>query len=116
MPFDASASLLIPFENCRPIAFKKNSNNVYDKELSDNPYPTWQKLEEMVEKGKLKNIGVSKYGCSRRMLFVSNIETAVVSIFEGTLRFQLVYPTVLIFWFGKIEQPDRQPAQNPTSR
>jgi len=33
----------------------------YDKELTNDPYPTWQKLEEMVEKGKVKNIGISKY-------------------------------------------------------
>lgn len=49
---------------CRPIAFKKekgpNGENIYDKELSEDPYPTWQKLEEMVEKGKVKNIGISK--------------------------------------------------------
>ncbi|KAK7023087.1 Aldo-keto reductase [Favolaschia claudopus] len=32
----------------------------YDKELTENPYPTWQKLEEMVAKGKIRNIGVSK--------------------------------------------------------
>ena len=48
----------------RPIAFKKekgpNGENVYDKELSDDPYPTWQKLEELVEKGKIRNIGISK--------------------------------------------------------
>ena len=43
----------------RPIAFKKNAN-VYDEELSEDPYPTWQKLEEMVDKGKVKNIGISK--------------------------------------------------------
>jgi len=45
----------------RPVAFK-NANNPpeVDIKLSDNPYPTWQKLEEMVEKGKVRNIGISK--------------------------------------------------------
>ncbi|KAI0080695.1 hypothetical protein K474DRAFT_1682434 [Panus rudis PR-1116 ss-1] len=43
-----------------PIAFKKGSNNVLDKELTANPYPTWQKLEELVDKGKIRNIGISK--------------------------------------------------------
>ncbi|KAI0629805.1 NADP-dependent oxidoreductase domain-containing protein [Trametes polyzona] len=43
-----------------PIAFKKGSDNVVDEELTANPYPTWQKLEELVDKGKVRNIGVSK--------------------------------------------------------
>ncbi|KAJ7268076.1 NADP-dependent oxidoreductase domain-containing protein [Mycena rebaudengoi] len=41
-----------------PLARK--NGQPYDKELTHNPYPTWQKLEEMVEKGKVRNIGVSK--------------------------------------------------------
>ena len=46
---------------CRPVAFKtQNGHPEVDIELSDNPYPTWQKLEEMVEKGKVRNIGISK--------------------------------------------------------
>jgi diketogulonate reductase-like aldo/keto reductase len=45
----------------RPVAFKNaNTPPEIDIELSDNPYPTWQKLEEMVEKGKVRNIGISK--------------------------------------------------------
>ena len=44
----------------RPIAFKKGSNNVLDKELTADPYPTWKKLEELVDKGKIRNIGSSK--------------------------------------------------------
>jgi diketogulonate reductase-like aldo/keto reductase len=44
----------------RPIAFKKGTEE-YDRDLSENPYPTWQKLEEMVEKGKIRNLGLSKY-------------------------------------------------------
>lgn len=45
----------------RPIAFKKGTDNVLDEELTANPYPTWKKLEELVDKGKVRNIGVSKY-------------------------------------------------------
>jgi diketogulonate reductase-like aldo/keto reductase len=41
----------------RPIAF---NGTVYDKGLSEDPYPTWKKLEELVLKGKIRNIGVSK--------------------------------------------------------
>jgi len=44
----------------RPVAFKRGTNNEIDYDLTENPYPTWQKLEEMVEKGKVRNIGISK--------------------------------------------------------
>ena len=44
----------------RPVAFKAGTNNEIDYDLTENPYPTWQKLEEMVEKGKVRNIGISK--------------------------------------------------------
>ena len=47
----------------RPVAFKKELKDgkiVVDEELTANPYPTWQKLEELVDKGKIRNIGVSK--------------------------------------------------------
>jgi diketogulonate reductase-like aldo/keto reductase len=33
---------------------------VIDEALTANPYPTWKKLEELVDKGKIRNIGVSK--------------------------------------------------------
>jgi len=48
-----------------PIAFKKGSNNVLDEELTANPYPTWQKLEELVDKGKIRNIGISNFNIAR---------------------------------------------------
>ena len=49
----------------RPIAFEKEPYEkerkiVVDEALTDNPYPTWKKLEELVDKGKIRNIGVSK--------------------------------------------------------
>jgi hypothetical protein len=48
----------------RPVAFKKEESDggklVIDMDLTENPYPTWKKLEEMVDKGKVRNIGVSK--------------------------------------------------------
>lgn len=46
---------------CRPIAFERNSIHTLDEGLTANPYPTWQRLEELVEKGKIRNIGISKY-------------------------------------------------------
>ncbi|KAG8214832.1 NADP-dependent oxidoreductase domain-containing protein [Butyriboletus roseoflavus] len=43
-----------------PIAFKKDGNNILEEDLTADPYPTWQKLEELVDKGKVRNIGISK--------------------------------------------------------
>lgn len=43
-----------------PLALNKDGS-VYDKELTENPYPTWKALEELVDKGKVRNIGLSKY-------------------------------------------------------
>ena len=49
----------------RPIAFNRQQSDkeqriVVDEALTANPYPTWKKLEELVDKGKIRNIGVSK--------------------------------------------------------
>ncbi|KAG5654321.1 hypothetical protein H0H81_004740 [Sphagnurus paluster] len=41
-----------------PVA--QNQDGTINKELTEDPYPTWQKLEELVAKGKIRNIGVSK--------------------------------------------------------
>ena len=59
----ATRADVIPYWHCttRPIAFKKGTNNEVDEALTADPYPTWQKLEELVDKGKVRNIGVSKY-------------------------------------------------------
>ena len=43
----------------RPIALKKGTFEL-DEALTADPYPTWKKLEEMVDKGKVRNIGISK--------------------------------------------------------
>lgn len=50
----------LPIEWLRPVAFKKGTSDV-DEKLTMDIYPTWKKLEEMVDKGKVRNIGVSKY-------------------------------------------------------
>ena len=46
-----------------PIAFSRNStleNVIIDWELTDDPYPTWKAMEELLITGKVRNIGVSK--------------------------------------------------------
>ncbi|KAF8752144.1 reductase [Rhizoctonia solani] len=59
-----------------PVAFKEpgpNGEIRVDHELTENPLPTWKKLEELVAKGKIRNIGVSKYALE----FYPNINTAI---------------------------------------
>ena len=42
-----------------PVAMTKDRKVIND--LTENPFPTWQAMERLVEKGKARNIGVSKY-------------------------------------------------------
>ena len=64
--------IFLPVPHCeltitrRPVAILKepyltSGRFVVDKPLSNDMFPTWKKLEELVDKGKIKNIGVSKY-------------------------------------------------------
>ncbi|TRM65675.1 NADP-dependent oxidoreductase domain-containing protein [Schizophyllum amplum] len=54
-----------------PIAFNRDGS-VYNKELTDDPFPTWQKMEEMVAKGKVRNIGVSNFNIWRLSKLLSH--------------------------------------------
>ncbi|KZT11775.1 Aldo/keto reductase [Laetiporus sulphureus 93-53] len=54
-----------------PIAFKKGTTTL-DRELTANPYPTWKKLEELVDKGKVRNIGVSNFNIPRLKNLTAN--------------------------------------------
>ncbi|KAF5338184.1 hypothetical protein D9758_014710 [Tetrapyrgos nigripes] len=54
-----------------PLALKKDGKP-YDKVLTDYPYPTWQKLEEMVQKGKVRNIGVSNFNIRKIQNLTAN--------------------------------------------
>ncbi|KAG2118392.1 NADP-dependent oxidoreductase domain-containing protein [Suillus clintonianus] len=55
-----------------PIAFKKEGNNIMDEDLTADPYPTWQKLEELVDKGKIRNIGISNFNIRRIQNLTAN--------------------------------------------
>ncbi|KAF8194217.1 NADP-dependent oxidoreductase domain-containing protein [Pholiota molesta] len=56
-----------------PVAFKNNGKEIdVDFELTENPYPTWKKLEEMVEKGKVRNIGISNFNIRRIQNLTAN--------------------------------------------
>ena len=43
-----------------PVAMDKETGSL-DEYLTEHPYKTWKVLEELVKKGKIRNIGVSKY-------------------------------------------------------
>ena len=79
----------------RPIAFKKDGQNIYDADLSDNPYPTWKKLEEMVDKGKVRNIGISKCVDPVPKCYVTNYSLPVASTSRGIIHYD-EYSTKLI--------------------
>ncbi|KAJ3752537.1 NADP-dependent oxidoreductase domain-containing protein [Lentinula raphanica] len=77
-----------------PLAVPKDEKPAnYNKTLTANPYPTWQKLEEMVEKGKVRNIGVSNFNIRRLQNLTAN-----------PLKVQPAVNQVEIsFWFPQVE-------------
>jgi len=50
-----------------PVAHKRgiHGGSTTDQELSEDPYPTWQAMERLVESGKAKNIGVCNFNIRR---------------------------------------------------
>ncbi|TFK40509.1 NADP-dependent oxidoreductase domain-containing protein [Crucibulum laeve] len=71
-----------------PVAFKKGGKaNEVDHELTENPYPTWQKLEELVEKGKIRNIGISNFNIRR----VQNLTANPLKIKPAVNQVELSY-------------------------
>ncbi|KIY52439.1 Aldo/keto reductase [Fistulina hepatica ATCC 64428] len=70
-----------------PVAFKKDGTP-YDEELTAEPFPTWQKLEEMVEKGKVRNIGISNFNARRIEALLSHPD---LKIKPAVLQVELSY-------------------------
>ncbi|KAF8964257.1 NADP-dependent oxidoreductase domain-containing protein [Flammula alnicola] len=68
-----------------PVAFGKDGK--LDVELTENPYPTWKKLEEMVEKGKVRNIGVANFNIRR----LENLLSYPLKIKPSVIQFELSY-------------------------
>ncbi|KAH9948259.1 NADP-dependent oxidoreductase domain-containing protein [Amylocystis lapponica] len=77
-----------------PVAFKKGTTTV-DKELTANPYPTWQKLEEMVEKGKIRNIGLSNFNIPRIQNLTANPLKIQPAVNQVELNFWNPQPDLL---------------------
>ncbi|EJC98432.1 Aldo/keto reductase [Fomitiporia mediterranea MF3/22] len=91
-----------------PIAFKKGTGpdgkSVYDPELSENPYPTWQKLEEMVEKGKVRNIGISNFNIRRIQNLTANPLKVKPAVLQVELSFWNPQPE-LVKWTKENDLP-----------
>jgi len=75
-----------------PVAFNKTTNKV-DEALTANPYPTWKKLEELVDKGKIRNIGISNFNIAR-----------IKNITANPLKYQPAVNQVELNYFNP--QPD----------
>lgn len=75
-----------------PLALNRDGS-LYNKELTDNPYPTWQKLEHMVEKGKVRNIGISNFNQRR----IQNLTANPLKIKPAVLQVEINY------WFPQSE-------------
>jgi len=71
-----------------PVAKDKDTDKI-NWELTNNPYPTWKKLEEMVDKGKVRNIGVSNFNIRRLTNLTSN-----------ALKYQPAINQVELNWFN----------------
>ncbi|KAJ7119850.1 NADP-dependent oxidoreductase domain-containing protein [Mycena epipterygia] len=67
--------------------FARKDGQPYDKDLTENPYPTWKKLEEMVKKGKIRNIGVSNFNIRR----LENLTTNPLKIQPAVNQVELSY-------------------------
>ncbi|KAJ3476940.1 hypothetical protein NLI96_g10808 [Meripilus lineatus] len=78
-----------------PVAFKKDSDNVLDEELTANPYQTWKKLEEMVDKGKVRNIGISNFNIARVKNLTANPLKYKPAINQVELNFWNPQPELL---------------------
>ncbi|KAL0577113.1 hypothetical protein V5O48_004866 [Marasmius crinis-equi] len=78
-----------------PVAM--NDDGSYDKDLTEDPYPTWQKLEELVDKGKLRNIGVSNFNERRIKNLTANPLKYKPAVNQVELSFWLPQPE-LVQW------------------
>ncbi|KAJ8081148.1 hypothetical protein PM082_017991 [Marasmius tenuissimus] len=78
-----------------PVAM--NQDGSCDKDLTENPYPTWQKLEELVDKGKVRNIGVSNFNERRIKNLTANPLKYKPAINQVELNYWLPQPE-LVQW------------------
>jgi len=77
-----------------PVAFKKGTT-IVDDDLTKNPLPTWQKLEEMVAKGKVRNIGISNFNIPRIKNLTANALKIQPAVNQVELNFLNPQPELL---------------------
>jgi len=82
-----------------PVAFAKeqcpNGEVILDKDLTENPLPTWLKMEEMVKKGKVRNIGVSNFNIRRYKNLTESAITIKPAVNQVELSFWNPQPELL---------------------
>ncbi|KAK0460029.1 NADP-dependent oxidoreductase domain-containing protein [Desarmillaria tabescens] len=78
----------------RPLALNKDGS-VYNQELTDDPYPTWKKLEELVDKGKIRNIGVSNFNIRRIQNLTANPLKYPPAVNQVEINFWFPQPELL---------------------
>ncbi|KAF8627391.1 hypothetical protein AX17_006206 [Amanita inopinata Kibby_2008] len=76
-----------------PVAINKNQD--VDWDLTENPYPTWQKLEELVERGKIRNIGVSNFNVRRLKNLTGNPLKIKPAVNQVEVNFWFPQPDLL---------------------
>ncbi|KAI0917638.1 hypothetical protein AcW1_007203 [Taiwanofungus camphoratus] len=77
-----------------PIAFRKGTT-VLDEGLTADPYPTWQALEEVVAKGKVRNIGISNFNIKRIQNLTANPLRVQPAVNQVELNFWNPQPELL---------------------
>ncbi|SJL07117.1 related to aldo/keto reductase family proteins [Armillaria ostoyae] len=77
-----------------PLALNKDGS-VYNQELTDDPYPTWKKLEALVDKGKIRNIGVSNFNIRRIQNLTANPLKYTPAVNQVEINFWFPQPELL---------------------
>ncbi|KZV96490.1 hypothetical protein EXIGLDRAFT_643065 [Exidia glandulosa HHB12029] len=78
-----------------PVA--QRSDGSVNTDLTENPYPTWQAMEKLVEKGKARNIGVSNFNIRRLTNLTSNKLKHIPAVNQVELNFWNPQPE-LVKW------------------
>ncbi|KAK0185665.1 NADP-dependent oxidoreductase domain-containing protein [Armillaria mellea] len=77
-----------------PLALNRDGS-VYNQGLTDDPYPTWKKLEELVDKGKIRNIGVSNFNIHRIQNLTANPLKYPPAVNQVEINFWFPQPELL---------------------
>ena len=95
-----------------PVAMDKQMGKV-DEYLTEHPFKTWKVLEELVKKGKIRNIGVSKYVLAR------SIAPSLSRAYSFSSQLQPApppQPHVLGYHYQARSQPSRVKLLEPATR